>query len=164
MPMRRSAGARRHTGQRRHEVGDERAARVGLRVLRDAALDASDYFNAGPFFDDRGRPVVPPFNQHLFGATAGGPLQRNRHFFFGSYEGFRQEREATSSFTFPNRDLIELMPGDLGTFYRTYYLDRGLVESTAGPGEFRPLTAADRAVAIAAGFTPRLFDGEWRAG
>jgi Carboxypeptidase regulatory-like domain len=128
--------------------------------LRDDALDASDYFNAGPFFDDQGRPVVPPFNQHLFGATAGGPLKRNRHFVFASYEGFRQEREATSSFTFPNRDLIDLMPGDLRAFYRTYYIDRGLVESTTGPGEFRPLTAADRSTATAAGFDPRYFDGD----
>jgi hypothetical protein len=128
--------------------------------LRDDALDASDYFNAGPFFDAEGQPVVPPFNQHLFGATAGGPLQRNRHFAFGSYEGFRQERQATSSFTFPNRDLIALMPGDLGRFYRTYYLDRGLVDSTTGPGEFRPLTASDRAAAMAAGFDPRMFDGD----
>jgi hypothetical protein len=127
--------------------------------FRDDALDASDYFNAGPFFDGQGHPVVPPFNQHLFGATAGGPLQRNRHFVFGSYEGFRQEREATSSFTFPNRDLIDLMPGDLGRFYRTYYVDRGLVTSTVGPGEFRPLTPSDRAAAAAAGFDPRFFDG-----
>lgn len=127
--------------------------------LRDDSLDSSDFFNAGPFFDDAGRPVVPPFNQHLFGATAGGPIQRNRHFVFGSYEGFRQEREATSAFTFPNRDLIELMPGDLGRFYRTYYLDRGLVSSTTGPGEFRPLTQTDRTAAVAAGFDQRLFDG-----
>jgi hypothetical protein len=128
--------------------------------LRDDALDARDFFNTGPFFDDQGRSVVPPFNQHLFGATAGGPLQRNRHFIFGSYEGFRQEREATSSFTFPNRDLIDLMPGDLGRFYRTYYLDRGLVASTTGPGEFRPLIASDRSSALAAGFASRLFDGD----
>lgn len=132
----------------------------GYEFFRNDALDASDYFNAGPFFDERGRPVVPPFNQHLFGATAGGPVQRNRHFFFGSFEGFRQEREATSSFTFPNRDLIGLMPGDLRTFYRTYFVDRGLVESTTGPGEFRPLNVSDRNAALAAGFEPRFFDGD----
>ena len=132
----------------------------GYEFFRNDALDASDYFNAGPFFDDGGKPVVPPFSQHLFGATVGGPLQRNRHFVFGSYEGFRQEREATSSFTFPNRDLIGLMPGDLGTFYRTYYIDRGLVASTTGPGEFRALTASDRGMAVGAGFDPRLFDGD----
>jgi hypothetical protein len=127
--------------------------------FRNDALDASDYFNAGPFFDAQGKPMVPPFTQHLFGSTLGGPIQRNRHFFFGSYEGFRQEREATSSFTFPNRDLIDLMPGDLRTFYRTYYVDRGLVASTTGPGEFRPLNVSDRTAATAAGFDPRFFDG-----
>jgi hypothetical protein len=128
--------------------------------MRDAALDARDFFNYGPFLDGQGRAVVPPFKQHLFGATLGGPLQRSRHFFFASYEGFRQERQLTSAFTYPNRDLIELVPGDLGRFYRTYYLDRGLVTSTTGPGEFRALTPTDRSAAIAAGFEPRLFDGD----
>lgn len=128
--------------------------------LRHDRLDARDFFNSGPFFDAQGRATVPPFEQHLFGVTAGGPLQRNRHFVFGSYEGFRQERQATSAFTFPNSDLIALLPGDLGRFYRTYYLDRGLVSTTTGPGEFRPLAAADRAAAVTAGFDPRLFDGE----
>ena len=127
--------------------------------MRDDALDARDFFNTGPFFDDRGRATVPPLSQHLFGVTVGGPITRGRHFYFGSYEGFRQAREATSAFTFPNGDLIGLVPGDLGAFYRAYYVDRGLVTSTTGPGEFRPLTPTDRAAAIAAGFDVRLFDG-----
>jgi hypothetical protein len=85
-------------------------------------------------------------------------MQRDRHFLFLSYEGFRQERQATSAFTFPNSDLVGLIPGDLGRLYRAFYLDRGLVQTT-GPGELRPLTAADRSAAIAAGFDPRLLDG-----
>jgi len=127
--------------------------------LRNNALDARDFFNSGPFFDDRGRAVAPPLRQQLFGATAGGPIQRDRHFYFVSYEGFRQKRQATTAFTFPNTDLIGLIPGDLGRLYRTYYADRGLVASTTGPGEFRPLTPATRAAAVEAGFDPRLFDG-----
>jgi hypothetical protein len=62
---------------------------------RNDALDARDFFNSGPFFDAGGRAVTPPFKQHLYGGTLGGPLQRDRHFFFGSFEGFRQKLEQT---------------------------------------------------------------------
>jgi Carboxypeptidase regulatory-like domain len=139
--------------------GTNRLQGSAYEFVRDDALDARDFFNHGPYLDDDGRAVVPPFNQHLFGGTAGGPLQRDRHFAFLSYEGFRQERQATSAFTFPNRDLLGLIPGDLGRLYRAFYADRGLVQTTTGPGEFRPLTAGERNAAIAAGFDPQLFDG-----
>ncbi len=46
---------------------------------RNSALDARN------FFDPPG--TKPEFTRHQFGAVAGGPLQRNRTFFFGVYEG-----------------------------------------------------------------------------
>jgi hypothetical protein len=46
---------------------------------RNDALNARSYFAAGP----------TPQQYHQFGATLGGPLRRNRTFFFGSYEGTR---------------------------------------------------------------------------
>jgi len=126
--------------------------------LRDEALDARNFFNTGPFFDDQGRAQVPPFKQHLFGASVGGHLVKDRHFFFGNYEGFRQRLQQTQSLTAPNRELLEQVPGDLGRFLRTFYLERGVV-SSAGPADFRPLAAADRSAAVAAGFPAALFDG-----
>jgi hypothetical protein len=127
--------------------------------LRNDKLDARDYFNYGPFFNDRGEAVPPPFKQNLFGGSIGGPIVKNKHFFFGNYEGFRQRLQQTGTFTAPNRELIELMPGNLGQFYRAFYLDRGVVTGTTSPGQFVPLTAAQRQAAVDAGFTPSLFDG-----
>ncbi|MBI1786702.1 MAG: carboxypeptidase regulatory-like domain-containing protein [Acidobacteria bacterium] len=37
----------------------------------------------------------PAFNRNEFGATVGGPVIRNRTFFFGSYEGLRQRTAST---------------------------------------------------------------------
>jgi hypothetical protein len=139
--------------------GTNRIEGSAYEFMRDDSLDARDFFNHGPYFDDRGQAVVPPFSQHLFGGTVGGPLRRDRHFAFVSYEGFRQERQATSAFTYPSSDLIGLIPGDLGRLYRAFYVDRGLVQPGSS-GEFRPLTAAERGAAVAAGFDPRLFDGD----
>lgn len=131
--------------------------------LRNDALEARDFFNTGPFFDEDGRVKVPPFKQHLYGASLGGPLARDRHFFFGNYEGFRQRRrEQGRSLTVPNADLISLVPGDLGRFYRTFFVERGLIPATGNPaGAFAPAAATPAAAApfIAAGFPARLFDG-----
>ena len=127
--------------------------------LRDDALDARNFFNSGPFFNDKGEAVAPPFNQQLYGGTLGGPIQRGRHFFFASYEGFRQRLQQTGSYVAPNTDLIGLMPRDLQRFYQTFFVDRGIVASTSAPGQFSALTAADRQAALTAGFPPHLFDG-----
>src|SRR6266849_8854405 len=48
--------------------------------LRNSALDARDFF-------DR---TIPPFRRNQFGGSAGGPIQKDKTFIFGNYEGFRQ--------------------------------------------------------------------------
>jgi hypothetical protein len=45
--------------------------------------------NANDFFDNRNSVKRPPFTQNQFGVNGGGPIVRDRLFFFGSYEGFR---------------------------------------------------------------------------
>lgn len=56
----------------------------------------NDALNARRFFD-RGEP--PPLEFYQFGATAGGPILRNRTFFFFGYEGTRSDRLTTGSGT-----------------------------------------------------------------
>lgn len=64
--------------------------------VRDEMFDARNWFN---------RPPEPQaaLTQHNFGVTLGGPVLRNRTFFFFSYEGLRlgQSRTATASFYTP---------------------------------------------------------------
>jgi len=67
----------------------------GLEFLRHEALDARNYF------DDPARPL-PPLRQHQFGAHLGGPLRRDRAFFFASYEGQRARRSLTQTFSVPS--------------------------------------------------------------
>jgi len=52
-----------------------------FEYLRNSALDARSFFDRGG---------VPPFKRNQFGFTLGGPLKKDRTFFFGSYEGLRQ--------------------------------------------------------------------------
>ncbi|MGH9375614.1 MAG: TonB-dependent receptor domain-containing protein [Terriglobia bacterium] len=53
--------------------------------LRNSNLDAAN------FFDNYGNLTKPPFRRNQFGASAGGPIQKDKTFIFGDYEGLRQQ-------------------------------------------------------------------------
>ncbi|PYR21691.1 MAG: TonB-dependent receptor, partial [Acidobacteria bacterium] len=59
-----------------------------FEFLRDSKLDEPNYFD--PIDAATGTQVNPPFTRNQFGGTAGGPIVSNRLFYFGSYEGLRQ--------------------------------------------------------------------------
>src|ERR1700741_4944554 len=72
--------------------------------LRNDALDAKDFFNdinGGFPFSTATRPAKPPFKRNQFGGTAGGPIFKNKLFFFSSYEGLRDRTNATQTTTVP---------------------------------------------------------------
>src|SRR5205823_3006014 len=55
---------------------------AGFEFLRNTALDARNYFSPERSF----------YRQNQFGGTIGGPLRKNRIFFFGDYQGTRQRQ------------------------------------------------------------------------
>src|SRR6266436_6064558 len=55
---------------------------TAYEFLRNSWLDAPNYF------DPNG--VTPEFRRNQFGASAGGPIIKNKTFVFGDYEGLRQ--------------------------------------------------------------------------
>jgi outer membrane receptor protein involved in Fe transport len=60
--------------------------------LRNDAMDASDYFSQS----------VQPLKQNQFGGTFGGPVIKDKTFFFGYYEGFRNRQGETVPATVPS--------------------------------------------------------------
>jgi outer membrane receptor protein involved in Fe transport len=78
--------------------------------LRNDAMDSSDYFTQS----------VQPLKQNQFGATFGGPIIRDKTFFFGYYEGFRNRQGETVPATVPSAperqgnfaELCTSIPGD----------------------------------------------------
>jgi len=93
-----------------------------FEFFRNAALDARNYFDHVELNGRR----IPPFNRNEFGGTVGGPVVlpgydgRNRTYFFGEYQGFRQvlgttqvlsvpteaERQGIDTTSFPGDTLI----------------------------------------------------------
>lgn len=62
--------------------------------LRNKVLDARDYF-ASP------TQPKPAFAQNQFGGSLGGPIKKNKLFYFGNYEGYRRRRTDPSVNTVP---------------------------------------------------------------
>lgn len=63
--------------------------------LRNDKLDAMNYFSK-KFGAEK-----LPLRRNQFGATFGGPIIRDKTFFFGSYEGFREQRTTPLIDSFP---------------------------------------------------------------
>jgi hypothetical protein len=82
----------------------------------------NDKFDANNFFANSSGAKLPPFRQNQFGGTAGGRIIRDRTFFFGSYEGFRQAAGG---------QLLTTVPTDLqrkGDFSQTFRQDGSLYQ------------------------------------
>lgn len=60
--------------------------------LRNDAVDSRSYFDFGP----TGAPYKPGFKRNQFGGTLGGPIIKDRTFFFLNYEGLRQSLNQTN--------------------------------------------------------------------
>ena len=55
--------------------------------LRNSALDARNFFDG----------AKPPFKRNQFGGSIGGPIRKDKAFFFANYEGLRQRQEVTAT-------------------------------------------------------------------
>lgn len=60
--------------------------------IRNSALDAKNYFST----------TTAPFRRNQFGGTIGGPIYKNKAFFFFNYEGLRQSRTTATIDTVPS--------------------------------------------------------------
>ena len=62
--------------------------------LRNSALDARNFFDG---------PTIPPFRRNQYGASGGGPIQKEKTFIFGDYEGLRQALGLSQLVQVPSR-------------------------------------------------------------
>jgi hypothetical protein len=79
-------------------------SRSGNNQLHGALLEfvRNDVFDAKNYFDSATAPI-PPFHQNQFGGSLGGPILKNRTFFFVNYEGQRVRKSLTQTFSVPTQ-------------------------------------------------------------
>lgn len=68
---------------------------VLYEFLRNSKMDAND------FFANRAGRTIPSFKRNQFGGTIGGPIKRDKAFFFVNYEGLRQRTRGQQTGTTP---------------------------------------------------------------
>jgi len=84
----------------------------GFEFLRNDALDANNFFN------NRAGRAKPDFKQNQFGGTLGGPVFKNKTFFFGSYQGHRETQGQTALSTVPT---LAMRNGDFSELNRAIF-------------------------------------------
>jgi hypothetical protein len=83
-----------------------------FEFLRNDAFDANNFFN-----NRAGRPK-PPFSQHQYGGTIGGPVIKDKTFYFFDYQGYHVNQGATYLSTVPS---AKMRAGDFSELNRTIY-------------------------------------------
>jgi hypothetical protein len=63
-----------------------------FEFLRNSALDTPGYFDGG---------VVAPLKKNQFGGSLGGPIKKDKTFYFGTYEGLRQSKGSSATAVVP---------------------------------------------------------------
>lgn len=86
-----------------------------FEFLRNSAFDAKNYF------DSANQPIAP-FKQNQFGGTLGGPILKNRTFFFVDYQGTRIRQAQTFISIVPSPSEVggnfsDLLNGNPATYF-----------------------------------------------
>ena len=83
-----------------------------FEFLRNSQFDANNWFA------NRANRAKPDLKQHQFGATLGGPIFKDKTFFFADYQGFRNTTGQSYSSTVPS---LAMRQGDFSELSRVIY-------------------------------------------
>ena len=122
----------------------------------------NDKLDANTFFNNRQGIPKPSFRRNEFGATTGGPIRRDKTFFFADYQGIRLRQPSTITSTIPSLALRNMFnTGDFSALgvpiYDPTMLQRapnGNLVRTQFAGNRIPLTRLDPAAVRLIGLLP----------
>ena len=92
--------------------------------FRNSVFDARNYND----YNLENQPAIPPFRLGQYGLTLGGPIQKNKTFFFISFEGLRQLQSTTEQVIVPAGICCASFPAgepqNITVPYQKYVLDQ----------------------------------------
>jgi hypothetical protein len=131
---------------------------TGYYFLRDAALNANDWFS------NRAGRAIPSFHRDQFGGVIGGPVIKNKTFFFGGYEYTKQESPTSATISVPtalqragNFSQTFNAAGQLMSIYNpfdTFTNAAGNLERRPFPGNMIPASMFDPIAVKALSYVP----------
>ncbi len=82
----------------------------GTNQIKGSAFEFhnNESFNATQYFfgnQPGGKPEKQPVTRNIYGGTVGGPIIKNKLFYFGSYEGYKSSQSVFQSFNVPTASL-----------------------------------------------------------
>ncbi len=110
----------------------------GFEFLRNNAFNAKNHFAT----------TKDTLRRNQFGGTLGGPVKKNKAFFFGAYQGTIEKSEPATTFRFV--PTAAMLAGDFTTFASTACQTKnitlpasmGFSGNTISPSKFSPITLA----------------------
>jgi Carboxypeptidase regulatory-like domain len=124
----------------------------GTNAYRGSVFEfhRNDAFDANNFFNNAAKPSrpKPDFKQNQFGFTLGGPIFQDKTFFFGDYQGHREEQGQTFLSTVPSN---AMRSGNFSELSRVIYDPR---TGQPFPGNVIP---SDRIDPVAAAILTQLY-------
>jgi hypothetical protein len=126
------------------------ATRAGTNAFHGSAFEflRNTVFDARNFFDAPG--TIGDFKQNQFGGTGGGPIKRDKLFFFGDYQGTRQIRGNTVTTNVPSTSVFPDASGNANA------LPLFLAQSAANPLNDDPTKPLPASPAVGGGNWPAL--------
>jgi hypothetical protein len=105
----------------------------GTNQLRGSGFwfNNQDALNANSFSNNAFNLAKPPLSRNTYGATLGGPLIRNKLFYFGSVERFQDRRGSNANYAVPT---ARMRNGDFGEVAAAYANFRLYNPFTGGAG------------------------------
>jgi hypothetical protein len=101
-----------------------------FEYLRNSVLDAAD------FFTNKNHGTKNPLHRNQYGGTLGGPVLKNKMFFFGSYEGFRQVAPTVSLTRVPSAAEIATVTDPISKSLLQFWPSPTIANAAPGANNF----------------------------
>jgi len=108
----------------------------GTNQLRGSAFwfNNNDGLNANSFYNNAFSLPKTPQNRNTYGGTLGGPIARNKLFYFASYEKFRDRRTNNATYTVPTEKMRNGDFSEVAAAYSSFRLYNPFTGGSGGVG------------------------------